>query len=556
MTSHPCRRTAGIAVLAALVLAAPAAAAPALSNPKAAPAETAAGAHSDYTTSFDVGGLGAVGAGGDDLKSLRLDLPPGLVGNPTATGGTCTAAQLTSDTCPEGTKVGVTETVATVALEGVTQTITGTIYNVVPGPGEAARLGIVLRPAGGLLPKVVLQSGATVRPGDGGLTSFTDNIPAQAGGIDLRIERMSLTLQGKLASGKAFMTNPTSCAAAPTAITVGTYSGATATAGASFTPTNCDALPFGPKLSATIGATRDDVRAGAQPSIDVTVTQEAGEANAKTVTVALPGGFGASIAALGNACPLETYNAGACPATAVLGTATATTPLLATPLTGKVTFVSDPSAGLPQLRLALRGAFSVDLTGIVTLGASGGLVNTFDGIFDVPLSKFVLHLDAGATSPVQVSRDLCLPGRGSLQGTFTAHSGKTATAAADAVLPGCDTVRKTALKARLRKRVLSLTATNPDRPVSSLSFRLPKGLRFTAKAKKRTQVTSTGQGVTPTVGVRKGRMTIKLSGDGAGKVDVTLRKGAVRASERHGKRLSVTVGLVGLSAKKATVKLR
>ncbi|MCW2989867.1 MAG: hypothetical protein JWM73_461 [Solirubrobacterales bacterium] len=564
MTSHRCLPTGGLILLAVLALAAPAAAAPTVTGATAAPADVKAGAHSDFTVDFSVEGLGAA-AGGDDLKSLRLDLPPGLVGNPLATGATCSKEQLTADACPAGTRVGTTTTVADVnvlVLPLNDQSIPGDIYNIPTKGAEAARLGIVLRPAAGLFPKVILESPVSLRSsGDGGLTSTVDAIPRTAatgtGDADLLIKRMTLTLLGLLPSGKAFMTNPTSCKVAPTTITIGTYAGATASAMASFTPTACDALPFAPQLSAKIGSTRDDVRAGAQPAVTVTVTQEAGEANAKSVSVALPGGFGASIAALGNACPVASYDAGTCPAASILGSATANSPLLPAPLTGPVTFVSDPTLGLPQLRVALRGAFAVNLTGVVTLGTTGGLINTFDGIFDVPLSRFVLSLDAGPTSPVKVSRDLCLPGRGTLAGTFVAHSGKTATATAAAELPGCADIRPTTLKARLKKHhVLTLSAANLDRPVRSLGFRLPKGLRFTARATKRARATVSGSGVKAKVRVSKGRLTVTVTGDGATTVDLVLPRGAVRAAGHPTRRLRVDVGLVGVKVKRSTVRLR
>src|SRR5690242_2934553 len=93
-----------VALVAALALAAPAVAAPGIGNPVAKPASTAAGGHSDFTVSFDVTGLGAVGAGGDDLKSLKLDLPAGLAGNPQAPGATCTKDQLMADSCPAASK--------------------------------------------------------------------------------------------------------------------------------------------------------------------------------------------------------------------------------------------------------------------------------------------------------------------------------------------------------------------------------------------------------------------------------------------------------------------
>src|SRR6478672_3057299 len=131
MTSHRCLPLAGLTLLAALALAVPAVAAPAVTGATAKPADVKAGAHSDFTVDFKVDGLGAA-SGGDDLKSLRLDLPPGLVGNPLATGTVCAKADFTADKCPAGTKVGTTQTVASVSalLADVPQTIDGDIYNI------------------------------------------------------------------------------------------------------------------------------------------------------------------------------------------------------------------------------------------------------------------------------------------------------------------------------------------------------------------------------------------------------------------------------------------
>src|SRR4051794_32029937 len=267
-----------VALAAVLVLAAPAVAAPSLGNPVAKPAATAAGAHSDFTVSFDVKDLGAVGAGGDDLKSLVLDLPAGLAGNPRSTGVTCTKDQLLADNCPPETQVGTTETTATVLIDGASQVIPGDIYNETPGAGEVARLGIVLRPLSGLLPKVFLESPVHVRSSDGGLTSTVDNIPSTASGMDLRIDRMSLTLFGQLKAektkGKTFMVNPTSCDPATPTTPIGPYRGAKAPPPAGFTPTACDALPFAPQVTASLGPARADLRRGGYPSLTVTVTQQ------------------------------------------------------------------------------------------------------------------------------------------------------------------------------------------------------------------------------------------------------------------------------------------
>ena len=300
----------------------------------------------------------------------------------------------------------------------------------------------------------------------------------------------------------------------------------------------------------------------------MTVTQRPGEANAKSVAVALPIGLGASVASLANACPVEQYDAGTCPANSVVGSGSATTPLLNTPLTGPVTFVSDPTLGLPRLRLALHGAFDVNLTGVVTAGPKGNLVNSFDGIYDVPLSKFVLTINAGPTSPVRVSRDLCLPGAALFEGSFVAHSGATATAQATGERVGCENVGPTALRARIGRLraghpALRITAANTDRNVKSLSFRLPKGLSFAPGAKKRVVVTNSSPGVTPKVTLRHGRMTVTLSQNGAPKADVLLRARAIRVAKRlrtarrpHLAKLAVAVRLAGRPAQTRRLGLK
>jgi len=559
-------RSLALATGILLLTAGSAAAAPGLTGVSAAPANPAAGAHSDFTVAFSTQNLGS-----DDVKSLRIDLPPGVLGNPQATNGTCPHEKFMADACPAGTKVGTTTVVADatlLVLDLGEQTIPGDVYNIPVSGGEAARLGIVLRPTvlGIPQPKQFLESPAFLRPGDGGLTSLVDNIPRTAqttlGSAALRIDKQSLTLLAKTSGGGAFESNPTSCDPATTTVTIGTYDGATASGTGAFRPTGCDRLPFAPMLQATIGAVRNDVRPGAHPAVTVVVTQQPGEANARTVQVALPTGLGADARSLATACPLASYQAGTCPADAVVGSATAESPLLAGPLTGVVTYVA-PGDGLPQLRIALRGALNIDLVGAVTIINGGRLLNTIDGIADVPLSRFALTIDAGPTSPVLVTRDLCDPGRGRLDGTFTAHSGKVATTTAQAVLPGCGHVpppRVTARVGRLRapRPALVVHAASPDRALTSVRLTLPRGLSFSKRARHRAHASLAGTRI-----AIKGRtLTATLPAGGANALDLRLARGglvvsqALRRAQHPKPRLALVVRRAGLAAKHLTVRPR
>lgn len=567
------RRSLLCAVTATLTLAgaAGATAAPTVANLSAAPVDPSSGAHSPLTIAFGVDGLGATGTGGDDVRSLQLDLPPGLVGNPQATGGTCPRAQLQADACPAATQIGTSTVVADVRLSDLVglgeQSIPGSIYNVAVAGGEAARLGIVLRPALGL-PKVVLESPVVLRPADGGLTSTVDDIPrttsTPAGTAQLRIVRMAMTLAASAPSGTAFLTNPTACGPATTRVAIGTYAGGRASAAAGFTAAGCERLPFGPTLSATVGSRRSELRPGAHPAVTVVVAQRAGEANTRRVSVELPKGLGANLTGLGNACALERYEAGTCPAAAVVGSASAASPLLAGPLSGLVTLVAIKGQ-LPQLRVALRGALSVDLIGRVSLTRANRLVNTFDGIVDVPLSRFVLTVNAGPASPLVVQSDLCTPGTASLQGSFAAHSGRQASASATARTTGCGRVRAPRSSARIGRLAsgrpaLRLRVTSTDRVLTLVRVRLPKGLSFARGARALADAHVIGGGSPVTVALRAGRLVLTLPRNGATSLEVELSAGAIRVSPRlrstHPRRvtLGVDAGRPGVKTVRSKVR--
>src|SRR4051812_22883669 len=199
-----------LALAVLLVLAAPAQAFT-IDNLSSAPTSTAAGAHSDFALSFDVNN-----DAGDDLRNLDIDLPPGLVGNPRSAAVCPRATFEGSGTCPGDTIVGTTSVNADATLIG-SITATGNVYNIAPDPGEPARLGLRLVALGGVLADPIkLESPVKLRTtSDYGITSLLRDMPRTATAlglipIDITVTHVGLTLNS------SFMTNPTSCAAAPT----------------------------------------------------------------------------------------------------------------------------------------------------------------------------------------------------------------------------------------------------------------------------------------------------------------------------------------------------
>ena len=95
-----------------------------------APAAT----HRDFCVSLTFGGTSSV-------RRLELQLPPGVIGDPTAT-PTCSRADFQAETCAATAQVGDVTSTLTAIFPGLGAT--GEIYNLTPMATEPARLGILL----------------------------------------------------------------------------------------------------------------------------------------------------------------------------------------------------------------------------------------------------------------------------------------------------------------------------------------------------------------------------------------------------------------------------
>jgi hypothetical protein len=431
-------------LIACLTLALPAGASAAVSfsSFKVTPSTTQAGAHPTVTidAAFNVDPTS------DDVKSLGVTLPQGLVGDPNAA-DRCKIADFTADACPASSKVGTTtaSVIATVppGLVEVPQDAPGDVYNLQPQGGEAARLGIVLRPtAAGVFPldKVFLQSGVTTGPQTGyGLLTLFDNLPRASGGLDTRVVAQKLVLNANGAHG-AFLTNPTDCRTATTQATVTSYDqpNAPKPASSSFTPTGCDKLPFAPHLAGSLGGIGTTTR-GTSPTLITAITTSPGDANPSRVSVSLPPAVQTNLSAKVTVCTLANVAAGTCPASSRVGSASASSPLLPEPLTGPVLVAGDPGTGLPSLSVQLGPPVPLSLTGKIGLG-NGLVTNTFDGLPDLPLSRFELTVNGGGTSGLLANAGNVCGTKLSktARGEFLAHSGKTASVTANFAVVGCD----------------------------------------------------------------------------------------------------------------------
>ena len=362
------------------------------------PAHANAGANSDVDIHI------GFTSPGDNVKDLTVGLPPGLVGNPTAT-PLCTVSQLQSDTCPGASQVGTLTTAVTahVLLLSLPLTVDGSLYNLERAAGEPARFGIVLRPVGSdpipLLEKIKQVSDVRPRSRDFGLDTVLTDVPRVAHAVDgvlsvpIDINSIDIHLDG-VVGGQGFMRNPTSCGRKKTTFTADSYAhpDQDVTGVAFYRSTRCAALPFHPTVSATLGSP-GHTAAFTKPPLTTVIRQQADEAGLKTAQLILPLGTLTGNANLfDSACKLAQFraDASACPALSIVGSATAVSPDVPADETEAVVLVRHAKgAFLPRLGPDLHGPLALQLLGSFVV-TQDGIGNAFTKLPDIPITRFQL----------------------------------------------------------------------------------------------------------------------------------------------------------------------
>jgi hypothetical protein len=363
-------------------------------------------------------------------KDIVVDVPLGLIGNPTAA-AQCTEVQLIGDLetsgafeteCPPDSRVGTAVLLHNGNVVGTAQNeVTSAVYNMVPQKGYPAEFG--LRFIG--VP-VILYASVVHTPSGYALRVANPGLPTT-----LSIEGAALTFFGDPhaedgdPSPDAFFTDPGDCSAAPVRSRAEadswTAPGQWATAEAIAYPdiTGCDMLQFGPTIELHPEVTQAERPSGDE--IDIKVPQSPNEfpvlatPDLKGVTMTLPEGMtispGAGTGLVGceatgpNGIDMPTnlpdgqprtpteagegetigpddmshLTPGHCPPASQIGTVQVTTPLLEKPLEGHL-FVAQPKCGgtgRPECTTA--DATNGSLYGLYLEAESSGVVVKFAG---------------------------------------------------------------------------------------------------------------------------------------------------------------------------------
>jgi hypothetical protein len=402
-------------------------------------------------------GFGSV-APSENFRDVITHVPVGFVGNPTATGDKCTAAEIATHSpngqypiCPRDSQIG------TVLING---TSVAPLYNMVPAPGVPAEFAIYYQ-------GLIINLQAKLRPSDNGvdivstrsvssapLPTLEINLwgtPADSSHDNLRAECTFGVLgnNGELCPSQApktpFLRQPTSCTGPlPWSIEMDTYQHPGVFHSKSTTTpalTGCDAVPFESKVSVA----PTDSAAHSTSGLDVALSLPQGSgpdgissADVRSAAVSLPEGVSLNPAAAEGleACSDAQLRLGLegpaqCPEASKLGTVQVDTPLLEQPLDGSVYLRTqnsqDPESG-EMYRLAIvlhseeRGV-DVKLPGsLVVNKTTGQLTTTFSELPQLPFEAMQLHLKAGPRAPLSTPQ-AC--GTYTSQATLSGWNGKT-----------------------------------------------------------------------------------------------------------------------------------
>ncbi len=301
------------------------------------------------------------------LSGVQLRLPPGLLGS-LASVKQCSEPQAALGTCGPDSLIGHTTVSAGLGTDPFTVP-TGQVF--ITGPYHGAPFGLSIAvPAkagpfdigSGPCDCVVVRAKLDVDPHTAQAIVTTDPLPTILQGIPLQVKHVNVTVDRP-----GFMFNPTSCEHLNTTGTISGGSGGSFPASVPFQVTNCASLAFKPTFKVSTQA-KTSKKQGA--SLDVKVTSGRGQANLAKVAVMLPKQLPSRLTTIQQACPQATFaaNPASCPAGSNIGTATATTPVLTSAVSGPAYLVSHGGAAFPDVVVILQGeGVTLDLVGSIDI---------------------------------------------------------------------------------------------------------------------------------------------------------------------------------------------
>lgn len=405
--------------------------------------------------------------GEGELRSVAMRWPVGLLANISHV-ALCPEPQASLGTCGPDSLIGEASVSAGVgaqplAIQG------GKVYLTGPYGGGPFGVSLVIPAVAGPLDlgpeghPIVIRATVGVDRLTGQITVASDlsgpyAIPNMLQGVDLQIRSIAIAL-----NRPQFTSNPSGCAPLALLSTITSVQWAAASVSSPMQSTNCLAVPFGPKFSAsTIGKPSRTNGIG----LDVKIVEGyPHEANAHYVKVQLPKQLPARLSTLQKACPSDVFeaNPAACPPGAVIGTATTVTSLLPVPLVGPVYFVAHGGAKFPEVVMVMQGyGVTIESHGETFIDKAGVTSTTFPNVPEAPIPSFELRLPPGPGSALSAHGDLCAKSMHMVT-TIVSYNTREIKETPPVLASGCHASKAkiTVVHRSLRGRVLTLVVKLP-----------------------------------------------------------------------------------------------
>ncbi len=340
------------------------------------------------------------------FSQLEAVLPPGLsaklAGIPECGEAEIAAARANSGECPASSQLG---TVTVGAGPGSDPYyVTGRIYLTGAyngGPfGEVVVVPAVAGPFN--LGNVVVRGSIRVNPVTAQGSVLSDPFPSILDGIPLQERSVLVNL-----NRPEFTFNASSCEPMALTGTLTSTRGARAALSSRYQAAGCASLPFKPVVTAATNGLTSKQRGA---SLQVKITSAGiGQANIAKVDLTIPKVLPSRLTTLQKACLAKVFeaNPAACPSESDIGTAVVHTPLLNSPLTGPVYFVSHGGAAFPDTEIVLQGeGVKLVLDGHTDI--KGGVTySRFETVPDAPFTSFEFKAPEGPYSIFGANGNLC-----------------------------------------------------------------------------------------------------------------------------------------------------